>query len=108
MSLASGLNRGVVTRVTAAGLYVQIPALYGESEIGPLDCLTLRLRRPARSTDSAGHAHGGDTTGDGAHAHNLPQVDTIVDRYQPGDRVLIGTIEGGDWIVLGRIQTGVA
>jgi hypothetical protein len=99
VSLATGLNRGRVTRVTSEGLYVQIPGLYGQSEIGPLDCLTLTLRRPARSTASA--------NGPDAHTHSLAQVDTVADRYLPGDRVLVADVDPGDWIVVGRIQTGV-
>lgn len=100
MSLATGLNRGIITRVSGAGLYVQIPSLYGDGEIGPLDALTLRLRRPARSTNAA--------NGPDSHTHGLAEVDTVVDRYEPGDRVLIGSVEPGDWVVLGRLQTGVS
>lgn len=106
MSLGTGLNRGVVTRANTGGVYVQMPDLYGSSEIGPLDYVGPKLRRPARSTASAGHSHGGDTTGDGSHTHTLPQVDTVADRFATGDRVLVATVGAGDWVVLGRIETG--
>jgi hypothetical protein len=106
MSLRSGFHRGVVTRATSAGVYVQMPDLYGTAEIGPLDFIGPKLRRPARSTDSAGHSHGGDTTGNGAHTHGLPQVDNVADRFATGDRVLVADVGPGDWVVLGRIETG--
>lgn len=99
MSLASGMTRGVVTRATSAGVYVQLPSLYGTSEIGPLDALVPRLRRPSRSTSSA--------NGPDPHTHTLAQIDTDVDRFATGDRVLVAAVEPGDWIVLGRIGTGV-
>jgi hypothetical protein len=106
MSLRSGFNRGVVTRATSAGVYVQMPDLYGTAEIGPLDFIGPKLRRPARSTSSAGHSHGGDTTGDGAHTHDLAQVDNVANRFATGDRVLVADVGPGDWVVLGRIETG--
>lgn len=99
MSLASGMTRGVVTRATAAGVYVQLPSLYGSAELGPLDAIVPRMRRPARSTGSA--------NGPDAHTHTIAQVDTNVDRFAAGDRVLVAAVDAGDWIVLGRIGTGV-
>lgn len=98
MSLATGMNRGIITRATTAGVYVQIPALYGSAEVGPLDALAPKMRRPARSTQSAG---------DPAHTHALPQVDTVADRFATGDRVLVATVGPGDWVVLGRLATAV-
>lgn len=98
MSLSSGFNRGVVTRATAAGVYVQMPDLYGSAEIGPLDCIAPKLRRPARATESA--------NGPDPHTHNLAQVDNVADRYASGDRVLVASVGPGDWVVLGRLQTG--
>ena len=105
MSLRSGFNRGVVTRANSSGVYVQMPDLYGSSEIGPLDFIGPKLRRPARSTGSAGHSHGG-ATGDGAHTHSIAQVDNVADRFSTGDRVLVASVGPGDWVVLGRIETG--
>jgi len=99
VSLASGMNRGTVTRANTSGVYVQIPALYGSSEIGPLDAVVPRLRRPSRSTASA--------NGPDAHTHSLAQVDTNVDRFATGDRVLVATVGPGDWIVVDSIGTGV-
>lgn len=99
MSLASGMTRGVVTRATSAGVYVQIPSLYGSAELGPLDAIVPRLRRPSRSTGSA--------NGPDAHTHSIAQIDTDVDRFAAGDRVLVAAVDAGDWIVLGRIGTGV-
>lgn len=99
MSLASGMTRGIVTRASAAGVYVQLPSLYGTAEIGPIDAIAPKLRRPSRSTGSA--------NGPDAHTHTLAQVDTVVDRYAAGDRVLVAAVDSGDWIVLGRIETGV-
>jgi len=98
MSLASGFNRGVVTRATTAGVYVQMPDLYGSSEVGPLDYIGPKLRRPARATASA--------NGPDAHTHNLAQVDTVADRFATGDRVLVASVGPGDWVILGRIETG--
>ena len=97
MSLRSGFNRGVVTRATSAGVYVQMPDLYGNAEIGPLDYIGPKLRRPARSTDSGGSP---------AHTHGLPQVDNVADRFASGDRFLVVDVGPGDWVVLGRIETG--
>ena len=108
MSLASGMTRGVVTRATSAGVYVQIPSLYGTAELGPLDAIVPRMRRPSRSTSSAGaHTHAGAVGSDGAHTHTLAEVDTNADRFAAGDRVLVAAVDAGDWIVLGRIGTGV-
>ena len=98
MSLRSGFNRGVVTRATSAGVYVQMPDLYGTAEIGPLDFIGPKLRRPARSTASA--------NGPDPHTHGLPQVDNVADRFATGDRVLVADVGPGDWVVLGRIETG--
>ena len=98
MSLSTGFNRGVVTRATTAGVYVQMPDLYGSSEIGPLDFICPKLRRPARSTGSA--------NGPDAHTHSIAQVDNVADRFATGDRVLVATVGPGDWVVLGRIETG--
>lgn len=106
MSLRTGLHRGVVTRATSAGVYVQMRDLYGSAEVGPLDFIGPKLRRPARTTESAGHSHGGDTTGDGAHTHDIAQVDNVADRFATGDRVLVADVGPGDWVVLGRIETG--
>lgn len=97
MSLTTGLNRGVVTRATTAGVYVQMPDLYGSSEIGPLDFIGPKLRRPARATASGGSP---------AHTHDIAQVDNVADRFATGDRVLVATVGPGDWVVLGRIETG--
>ena len=98
MSLRSGLNRGVVTRANSSGIYVQMPDLYGSSEIGPLDFIGPKLRRPARSTASG--------NGPDPHTHDIAQVDNVADRFATGDRVLIGSVGPGDWVVLGRIETG--
>lgn len=98
MTLRSGMNRGTVTRATTAGVYVQLPDLYGSSEVGPLDYIGPKLRRPARATASA--------NGPDAHTHNLAQVDTVADRFATGDRVLVASVGPGDWVVLGRIETG--
>jgi hypothetical protein len=98
VTLRSGMNRGVVTRATTAGVYVQLPDLYGSSEVGPLDYIGPKLRRPARATASA--------NGPDAHTHNLAQVDTVADRFATGDRVLVASVGPGDWVVLGRIETG--
>lgn len=97
MSLGTGLNRGVVTRATSAGVWVQMPDLYGSSEVGPLDYVGPKLRRPARSTGSA--------NGPDPHTHTLAQVDNVADRFATGDRVLVATVGPGDWIVLGRLET---
>ena len=108
MSLASGMTRGVVTRATSAGVWVQMKTLYGDAEIGPLDAIVPRMRRPSRSTSSAGaHDHASAVGSDGAHTHTLAQVDTNADRYAAGDRVLVAAVGPGDWIVLGRLSTGV-
>lgn len=108
MSLATGMTRGVVTRATSAGVYVQIPSLYGTAELGPLDAIVPRMRRPARSTGSAGtHDHSTAVGSDGAHTHTIAQTDSNVDRFAAGDRVLVAAVDAGDWIVLGRIGTGV-
>ena len=112
MSLTTGLNRGVVTRATSAGIYVQMPDLYGFSEIGPLDFIGPKLRRPARTTAAGGTSptgSGGDpahTHTIGTHTHDLAQVDNVADRFATGDRVLVATVGPGDWVVLGRIETG--
>lgn len=98
MSLATGLHRGVVTRANSAGVYVQMPDLYGSSEIGPLDYIGPKLRRPARSTGSA--------NGPDPHTHSIAQADNVADRFATGDRVLVATVNPGDWVVLGRIETG--
>ena len=98
MSLRSGFNRGTVTRATSAGVYVQMPDLYGSAEVGPLDYIAPRLRRPSRSTASG--------NGPDAHTHSLAQVDTTADRFATGDRVLVATVGASDWVVIGRIQTG--
>lgn len=98
MSLRSGFNRGIVTRANSAGVYVQMPDLYGSSEVGPLDYIGPKLRRPARSTASA--------NGPDAHTHSLAQVDNVADRFATGDRVLVAAVGPGDWVVLGRIETG--
>jgi len=98
VTLRSGMNRGTVTRATTAGVYVQLPDLYGSSEVGPLDYIGPKLRRPARATASA--------NGPDAHTHNLAQVDTVADRFATGDRVLVASVGPGDWVVLGRIETG--
>lgn len=98
MSLRSGFNRGTVTRATSAGVYVQMPDLYGSSEIGPLDYIGPKLRRPARTTASA--------NGPDAHTHDIAQVDNVADRFAAGDRVLVASVGPGDWVVLGRIETG--
>ena len=98
MSLRSGFHRGVVTRATSAGVYVQMPDLYGKAEIGPLDFIGPKLRRPARSTDSA--------NGPDPHTHSLAQVDNVADRFATGDRVLVADVGAGDWVVLGRLETG--
>jgi hypothetical protein len=98
VSLRSGFNRGTVTRATSAGVYVQLPDLYGSAEIGPLDFIGPKLRRPARSTASA--------NGPDAHTHNLAQVDNVADRFATGDRVLVASVGPGDWVVLGRLETG--
>lgn len=97
MSLRSGFNRGVVTRADSSGVYVQLPDLYGSSEIGPLDFIGPELRRAARATASA--------NGPDSHTHNLAEVDTVADRFGAGDRVLVATVSQGDWVVLGRIET---
>lgn len=97
MSLKTGLNRGTVTRATSAGVWVQLPDLYGSAEIGPLDILAPVLRRPLRATASGGSP---------AHTHDLAQVDNPADRYASGDRVLVATVGPGDWVVLGKLQTG--
>lgn len=108
MSLASGMTRGVVTRATSAGVYVQIPSLYGSAELGPLDAIVPRMRRASRSTGSAGaHDHSSAVGSDGAHTHTIAQIDSDVDRFTAGDRVLVAAVDAGDWIVLGRIGTGV-
>lgn len=99
MTLRTGLNRGTVTRATAAGVYVKLADLYGEAEIGPLDAIVPMLRRPARNT---GTANGPD-----AHTHVIAQIDNDVDRFTAGDRVLVASVGPGDWIVIGRIGTGV-
>ena len=119
MSLASGMTRGVVTRATSAGVYVQIPSLYGKAEIGPLDFLGPRLRRPSETSTSAGththsistdgldpHNHGGSTGSAGSHTHDMPAATYTADRYTSGDRVLVAAVDAGDWIILGRIETG--
>jgi hypothetical protein len=98
MSLRSGFNRGVVTRATSAGVYVQMPDLYGTAEIGPLDFIGPKLRRPARSTASA--------NGPDPHTHSIAQADNVADRFATGDRVLVADVGPGDWVVLGRIETG--
>lgn len=98
MSLASGLNRGVVTRATSAGVWVQLPDLYGTAEIGPLDYIGPKLRRPARTTASA--------NGPDAHTHDIAQADNVADRFASGDRVLVAAVNPGDWVVLGRLETG--
>lgn len=98
MSLRSGFNRGIVTRANSSGVYVQMPDLYGSSEVGPLDFIGPKLRRPARSTASA--------NGPDAHSHDIAQVDNVADRFATGDRVLVASVGPGDWVVLGRIETG--
>ncbi len=97
MSLRSGFNRGVVTRANSSGVYVQMPDLYGSAEIGPLDFIGPKLRRPARSTGSA--------NGPDAHTHDIAQADNVADRFATGDRVLVATVGASDWVVLGRIET---
>ena len=98
MTLRTGLHRGVVTRANSSGVYVQLPDLYGSSEIGPLDYVGPKLRRPARSTASA--------NGPDAHTHDIAQVDNVADRFATGDRVLVASVGPADWVVLGRIETG--
>jgi hypothetical protein len=98
MSLRTGFHRGVVTRAGADGVYVQLPDLYGSSEIGPLDFIAPRLRRPSRSTDTA--------NGPDAHTHNIGEAITTSDRFAGGDRVLVVSVGPGDWVVIGRLETG--
>lgn len=98
MSLRSGFNRGVVTRADSSGVYVQLPDLYGSSEIGPLDFIGPKLRRPARATASG--------NGPDPHTHDIAQVDNVADRFSTGDRVLVASVGVSDWVVLGRIETG--
>jgi hypothetical protein len=95
MSLRTGLHRGVVTRAGSSGVFVQLPDLYGDSEIGPLDYVGPRLRRPQRSTETAD-----------SHTHTIAEVFTTVDRFTGGDRVLVASIGPGDWVVIGRLETG--
>lgn len=119
MSLASGMTRGVVTRATSAGVWVQMKSLYGNAEIGPLDCLAPKARRPTETSTSAGththtistdgtptHNHGGSTGSAGSHTHEMTQADYTADRFAPGDRVLVAAVGPGDWVVLGRLKTG--
>ncbi len=84
MSLRSGFNRGVVTRASGAGVYVQMPDLYGSSEVGPLDYLG------PKSTHT--HPDAGSST----------STATV---FNTGDRVLVASVGPGDWVVLGRIET---
>jgi hypothetical protein len=112
MSLRSGFQRGIVTRATSAGVYVQMPDLYGSSEVGPLDFIGPKMRRPSRTT-AAGGTSPTDSGGTPAHTHtiaththSLAQVDTVADRFATGDRVLVATVGPGDWVILGRIETG--
>lgn len=113
MSLRSGFNRGVVTRANSSGVYVQMPDLYGSSEVGPLDYIGPKLRRPARTTAAGGTSPTGSANGPdphthtiATHTHDLAQVDNVADRFATGDRVLVASVGPGDWVVLGRIETG--
>lgn len=119
MSLRSGFNRGIVTRANSAGVYVQMPDLYGSSEIGPLDFIGPKTRRPSETSTSAGshthsistdgldpHNHTGSTGSAGSHTHTMTQADYVADRFATGDRVLVASVGPGDWVVLGRIETG--
>lgn len=84
MSLRSGFNRGVVTRATTAGVWVQMPNLYGSSEVGPLDYIGPR----------------------NTHSHpDAASVTTTATIFSTGDRVLVASVGPGDWVVLGRIET---
>lgn len=72
--------RGVVTRVTAAGVYVQIKSIFPGIELGPLDSVKHRFTDdPPASTERF-------TT------------------YKAGDRVLVSEDQPNDFIVVGLIQ----
>ncbi len=71
-----GLHLGTVTRVTAAGAFVEIAGLAPGFEYGPCRYPTHLTPDETTLTDGAhGHDFGSATTGDaGGHGHNPPTV----------------------------------
>lgn len=87
------LHRGTVLKATGDGLTVSLP-VYAGREIGPLDHLAGRIDNHA-FTDN-------DTAGASA-------TETLVhvQRINAGDRVLVAQFDEDDFVVLGRLVTGV-
>lgn len=83
-----GLHRGVVTRVSGAQVWVELPRHVAGAEFGPLEQVV-----PVDVSSPTGSA------GDPVHTHAV-----TVRRVQVGDRVLVGAVDGqDDFVVLGRL-----
>lgn len=90
------IYRGTVTRASAAGLWVTIDPL-GSTQLGPLDHLAGRIANHQFTDNDTGTGAGGSATETLTHAQ----------RINVGDRVLVVDLGTDDYLVLGRIVTGV-
>lgn len=90
------LHRATVTRAGSSGLHVKIPA-FGSSEVGPLDHLAGRIANHVFTDTDTGDNAGGSATETLIHSQ----------RINAGDRVLVAELGEDDYIVIGRIVTGV-
>lgn len=80
------LFRGMVTRVTPVGVYVQVPSMWPGVELGP--CEQVQPLMAAASTGTAS-----------SHSHSIPgQVAVLI----AGDRVVVGQFDDGDFVIVGR------
>lgn len=113
---------GEITRVLTKKVYVQIDALGGEFDFGPLNIIVPILIDPTvqsttvtdsvsgttGSTDVAdhgGHSHSFSATS-GGHSHVTNVGDALIDYFAKGDRVVVAQIGHvkEDLVVLGKLM----
>ena len=94
------LYRGKVTRVTNAGVFVEIKSTWPGVEWGP-------LKRVANGTTTQpNHSHTTASAGDPAHTHSVSSAgshDHVAGVITPGQTVLVAEVSRDDLVVIGAL-----
>jgi hypothetical protein len=94
------LYRGKVTRVTNAGVFVEIKSTWPGVEWGPLK------RVAYETTTRAAHSHTLGSAGEPAHTHSVTSTNQhshTANVITPGQTVLVAEVKRDDLVILGPL-----